>query len=74
MALDYQTIQSGDVVQYSDMANPPRTWIVYRIQIAVTMGSSHREFYLASVDAPYDYTISDLRQQGWDLVTEGPRG
>lgn len=51
------TPQIGDVVRYSDMANPGNTYVIIGIE-----GSNYK---LRSVQKPYSWNYSDLRQYGW---------
>ena len=52
----------GDVVRYSDMANPGSTYILIDIE-----GSNYK---LRSVEKPYRVHYSDLRQVGWKVLRD----
>jgi hypothetical protein len=51
------TPQIGDVVRYSDMANPGNTYVIVGIE-----GSNYK---LVAINKPYKKHESDLRQYGW---------
>lgn len=52
----------GDIVEYSDMANPPRQ---YEVTAVLTSRYGTREYGLTSNGQS---TFSDCRQAGWRLI------
>lgn len=54
----------GDVVRYSDMANPGATYIV--VEVTDSQWSPYR---LRAVDAPHDVEHTDGRQAGWEVLS-----
>lgn len=63
MSIDTQHLNPLDVVQYTDMANPSRKYLV--------MGRNRspfgEEFILIDIDTREDFT-SDCRQSGWSRI------
>jgi len=53
----------GDVVRYSDMANPGATYIV--IEVTHSLLNPYR---LRAVDAPFAVEYTDGRQAGWEVL------
>lgn len=54
----------GDVVRYSDMANPGATYTVVEVN-----DCPWNPYRLRSVDAPYTVEYTDGRQAGWEVVS-----
>jgi hypothetical protein len=71
MALKVEDLSVGDVVTYSDMANPERTFMV----VAVPLYDFGAQFKLVQVsgedwepEAWLSHKYSDCRQAGWNRV------
>lgn len=68
MALNYTTLQVGDVVRYSDMANPGSTYVITRLPERSPAGFM-TDFRMVRVDdGSLEHHYSDCRQHGWTLL------
>lgn len=62
-----ELVSVGSIVEYSDAANPPTTYVV----IVVDRQDNWSPFVLRNLDPDtgYAYSTSDLRQSGWKAVS-----
>jgi hypothetical protein len=69
-------LQVGDVVQYSDMANLPRVYVI----VALPNDKHPTDYRMVQISGEeldperwMSHNYSDCRQHGWDLINLGPR-
>lgn len=63
-------LQVGDIVQYSDMANLPRVYVIVALPNSKRL-ADYRMVQISGEDTDPDWMThrhSDCRQHGWDLI------